>query len=742
METPPYSGRSAQERNDSVEDSESSQTPEIPQAETSGGKPAEKDGLHLERVAALRDITVAITSTLDLRTVLDILAAKIHSFLSHSSGTIRLLNRETGDLEPVASWNVSPEELNAFNGKQGGLCWAAFEADGPLVIDDVPADPRSKNPDFDLKHKIWSYVGIALTAKGDKLGVLSFHNKGQRGFHRDEIGFLTTLAGHAAIAIHNAQLHEKLLQQTAALEKANQELKARSLQQGVMSLLGNLALARNDLSSLLDEAAVLAAHTLGVEYAKVLELLPDGQTLLLRAGIGWKDGLVGQATVGTSSTSQAGYTLETREPVIVEDLRTETRFSGPALLLDHGIVSGMSVVVHGKNGPYGVMGVHATQRRRFSTDDINFLQSLANLLAAAVERQKTEEALRQSEERFKIVARATNDAVWDWNLLTNEVWWNEGVTTLFRYPVEQVGTQLDWWYRNIHPEDAERIVSGVRAAIQSGQQTWSDEYRYRCGDGSYAFVIDRGYVIYENGSPTRMIGSMTDITDAKQARAELESSHERLRALAGHLQAAREEERTRVAREIHDELGQALTGLKMDVAWLRKKLVKDQEPLREKTDSMLALMDQTIQSVRRISTELRPGVLDDLGLAAAIEWQIHEFQNRTGIKCVLASRLDDIRLDHLRSTALFRIFQETLTNIGRHARATKVSIKLERKNRDVSLQVQDNGNGIPKSKLSDRRSLGILGMRERALLLGGEFTINGSRGKGTIVTARIPIDGV
>jgi PAS domain S-box-containing protein len=742
METPPYSGRSVQERNDTVEESESSQTTATSQAETSGAKPSEEDWLHLERVTALRDITIAITSTLDLRTVLDILAAKIYSFLSRSSGTIRLLNRETSDLDPVASWNVSAEELAAFNGKKGGLCWAAFEADGPLVIDDVPADPRSKNPDFDLKHKIWSYVGIALTARGEKLGVLSFHTKGQRGFHRDEIEFLTTLAGHAAIAIHNAQLHEKLLQQTAALEKANHELKARSLQQGVMSLLGNLALARNDLSSLLDEAVVLAAHTLRVEYAKVLELLPDGETLLLRAGIGWKDGLVGQATVGASDASQAGYTLQTREPVIVEDLRTETRFSGPAVLDDHGVVSGMSVVIHGKERPYGVMGVHTTQHRRFSTDDINFLQSLANLLAAAVERQRTEEALRQSEERFKIVARATNDAVWDWNLLTDEVWWNEGVTTLFRYPAEEVGADLDWWYRNIHPEDAERVVAGVRAAIRSGQQTWSDEYRYRCGDGSYAFVIDRGFVIYDNGIPTRMIGSMTDITEAKQARAELESSHERLRALAGHLQAAREEERTRVAREIHDELGQALTGLKMDVAWLRKKLAKDQEPLREKTDSMLALMDQTIQSVRRISTELRPGVLDDLGLAAAIEWQIHEFQNRTGIKCVLASRLDDIRLDHLRSTALFRIFQETLTNIARHARASKVSIKLERKNRDVSLQVQDNGSGIPKNKLSDRRSLGILGMRERALLLGGEFMINGVRGKGTTVTARIPIDGV
>ncbi|HEX9444899.1 MAG TPA: PAS domain S-box protein, partial [Candidatus Binatia bacterium] len=355
-------------------------------------------------------------------------------------------------------------------------------------------------------------------------------------------------------------------------------------------------------------------------------------------------------------------------------------------------------------------------------------------------RKLAEEALERSEERFRIVARATNDAIWDWNLKTDEVWWNEFASTLFRHPAHKVGATVDWWFQNLHPEDRERIVSGIRAAIDGGQQNWRDEYRYRCGDGSYAFVVDRGCVIHENGKPLRMIGCMTDITSRKQAEAELEGSHERLRALAAHLQAAREEERTRVAREIHDELGQALTGLKMDLSWMRKKLPRDQESLREKADSMLALMDQTIGSVRRISTELRPGVLDDLGLAAAIEWQIHEFQKRTGIKCQLAARLEDISLCRPRSTALFRIFQETLTNIARHAHATKVRIKLERTNGDVSLQVRDNGNGISKNKLSDPRSLGILGMRERALLFGGEVAIRGARGKGTTVTARIPVD--
>ncbi|MGH7770174.1 MAG: GAF domain-containing protein, partial [Candidatus Binatia bacterium] len=394
------------------------QTNETSLPVTPARKYLEEDWLHLERVSALRDITIAITSSLDLRTVLDILAAKIFSFLSHSSGTIRLLNQETGELEPVVSWNLSPEELSVYNGSKGGLCWAAFAADGPLVIDDASADGRTKHPDLLVKTRVFSYLGIALEAKGEKLGVLSFHIKGQQGFTSDEVEFLTMLAGHAAIAIHNAQLHEKLLRQTDSLEKANQELKARTLQQGVLSFLWNLALARTDVSALLDEAVVLAAQTLQVEYAKVLELVPDGKSLLLRAGVGWKEGLVGHATIGALDDSQAGYTLRTREPVIVEDLRAETRFSGPALLYEHGVVSGMSVVIHGKYRPYGALGAHTTERRSFSTDDVNFLQSVANLLATAIERQQAEQALRRSEERFQIVARATNDAIWDWNLLT------------------------------------------------------------------------------------------------------------------------------------------------------------------------------------------------------------------------------------------------------------------------------------------------------------------------------------
>jgi len=223
-----------------------------------------------------------------------------------------------------------------------------------------------------------------------------------------------------------------------------------------------------------------------------------------------------------------------------------------------------------------------------------------------------------------------------------------------------------------------------------------------------------------------------------QAYRDLRISFEQLRALASRLQEVREEERTSIAREIHDELGQALTALKMDVVWLMQRLPEGSKPWLAKTDSMLKLIDNTISAVRRIAAELRPGMLDDLGLVAAIEWQAQEFQGRTGVECQVLLPTDDVALDEEHSTAVFRIFQETLTNIARHANATRVSVKLERTAQEIVLEVQDNGKGLEEAAVFSTRSLGLLGMKERALLLGGGLEVHGSQGKGTTVTLRIP----
>lgn len=216
------------------------------------------------------------------------------------------------------------------------------------------------------------------------------------------------------------------------------------------------------------------------------------------------------------------------------------------------------------------------------------------------------------------------------------------------------------------------------------------------------------------------------------------TSLDHLRTFAARLQKVREEERATVAREIHDELGQALTAIKMDLTSLFRHLPKDQKPLANRAQSVLEVVDQTIQQVRRIATELRPGILDKFGLTAAIEWAAEEFNNRAGVESHVDLPEEDIILDAERSTAIFRIFQETLTNVARHSNATQVRIHLAKENHNVVLEVHDNGKGIEARDMVSSTALGILGMRERALMLKGQFEISGSAEEGTTVRVRIP----
>jgi len=230
-----------------------------------------------------------------------------------------------------------------------------------------------------------------------------------------------------------------------------------------------------------------------------------------------------------------------------------------------------------------------------------------------------------------------------------------------------------------------------------------------------------------------------EIAERRRAEDDVRKSEENLRALAARLQSVREEEWVRIAREIHDELGQALTGLKMDLTWVAKNLPPDQKPLASKTRSMFDLIDATIQSVRRIATRLRPEVLDELGLGPAIEWQAKEFQKRSGVRCKLSLPSEELALDRERSTAAFRIFQELLTNVARHASATRIDVVMRVEGGVLVLEVEDNGTGIDEAAMASPKSLGILGMRERALPFGGGIEITGPRDRGTRVKVSIPL---
>jgi signal transduction histidine kinase len=219
----------------------------------------------------------------------------------------------------------------------------------------------------------------------------------------------------------------------------------------------------------------------------------------------------------------------------------------------------------------------------------------------------------------------------------------------------------------------------------------------------------------------------------------LTASREELRNLSQHLQNFREEERTTIAREIHDELGQLLTALKMDLSWLKGKLPEENRQLLNRTRDMDHHIDETIRTVQRISAELRPGILDDLGLGSAIDWQTQEFQKRSGIICTVENSFDCAALDRGRSTMLFRIVQEALTNISRHSEATRANVTLTETGNELVATITDNGKGISQKQLSDSSSIGLIGMRERVRYYNGRVDIDNLPDGGTSVRVTIPL---
>jgi len=286
--------------------------------------------------------------------------------------------------------------------------------------------------------------------------------------------------------------------------------------------------------------------------------------------------------------------------------------------------------------------------------------------------------------------------VWDWNLLTNEIWWGDSYYLSFGYPRKKsVETIEETWDKNIHPDDKERVLKGINESIEKASFFWSDEYRFLKADKTVVQLFDRGYMLYDvNNKPYRMVGAMMNVTKLKHTEQELRKSQVSLRQLTAHIQTVREEERTTIAREIHDELGQQLTCLKMDASWLNKKFNSDENETKNRLNGMISMIDETVKTVRRIASELRPGILDDLGLIAAIEWQSREFAKHANIEAQYKSDVWDVSIDKKIATGVFRVYQESLTNVARHSNATIVETLLSVNNNMLTLRVHDNGIGF------------------------------------------------
>ena len=360
-------------------------------------------------------------------------------------------------------------------------------------------------------------------------------------------------------------------------------------------------------------------------------------------------------------------------------------------------------------------------------------------------RKEAEKDLRNSEARKSAILNSALEAILSVNHQGRITEFNPAAEKVFgRRRSEALGRNLgDVIISPGLRAELRRALDDARAAGEAAMPGKRSETTALRADGKEIPIELTMTRIVSDGPPSFTV-FIRDITERKRAEKQLRDSREQLRALAGYLQSVREEERTRIAREVHDELGQALTGLKMDLARLHKNLapgltLEASHEFGEQMRELPARVDEIIGEVRKIATELRPSVLDDLGLEAAIEWQVRQFEKRTGIKCKFTSSLKMADLDPDRATAVFRIFQETLTNIVRHAGATTVKIDLKQHKDKLVLEVQDNGRGMTGEDLAGSKSLGLLGMRERATMLDGEVNIIGQQGKGTTVGVHIPL---
>ncbi len=645
-------------------------------------------------------------------------------------------------------------------------------------------------------------------------------------------------------------------------KKAEAALQQRLRMKKAVAQIGQYALAGMDLERLMNEAVTLVADTLGVEYSKVLELMPGDQALLLRAGVGWKEGLVGRATLGTGLDSQAGYTLVSGVPVIVEDLRKETRFSGPPLLYDHGVISGVSCIIAGEGRPFGVLGVHTVKRRTFHEGDVFFLQSVANVLAQAIERRRAEEALRASEERFRAFMNNSSVLAWIKDADGRYVYVNRPFELQHQRTFEEMEGKTDFDFR---PEEtAQQFRLNDQHVLSSGKTLETLETAALPGGGPYWLVYkfpmmnasrqrfvgglaiditqrkraeealraseERFYLLmnhandailyidlngeiqwashqvevmtglsrdtligraimelltpeaavvaatrlaavrrdervvpmveiefFHPGGPSvwgeanitsvqqggETIGRLLvirDITERKMAEgererlfAQLRAEQERFQGLSRRLIAVQEAERRHLARELHDEVGQSLTGLKLG---LEAAMHLPSSKAHAKLESLLIQVNDMVSRIRELALVLRPAMLDLLGLVPALAWHFTRYTEQTNVRVLFEHNGVEQRFDHDLETAVFRIIQEALTNVARHAGTANARVRLWANQDSLNVQIHDQGCGFdPAAALATGSAGGLSGMQERATLLGGCCQVESASGAGTLVTA-------
>ncbi len=363
-------------------------------------------------------------------------------------------------------------------------------------------------------------------------------------------------------------------------------------------------------------------------------------------------------------------------------------------------------------------------------------QTCRLILCDISNRNHSELSLIESEERFRLMADSAPVLIWITGPNRDYLWFNKMWLDFTGRALED--EQGNGWTEGVHPDDLAACINAHASAFFA-RQPFTVEYRLRSRDGNYHCMLAHGVPrTSPSGRVLGYIGTCTDISERKKMEEALQQSRQMLRHLVSHQERVREDERKRIARELHDDLGQNLLALRIDVAMLHNRTGISHPRLNERVQMALSHIDATMKAVRAAINNLRPTVLD-LGLNAAIEWQVKEFQRRGNIACELVMK-DDIVLDDNRATALFRILQESLNNVIRHAKATRVQIELSSGDNNVCMKIADNGIGIYPDCRRKANSFGLVGIEERINALGGSLEITSDENSGTTLIISLPVD--
>ncbi|MEP6984202.1 MAG: ATP-binding protein [Chloroflexota bacterium] len=472
-----------------------------------------------ERMASLQAITAAFSQALTTEQVGHVVVDQMVDSLKAATGVFYLLTENTSTYEVKYRTGKTPSNKNSGDQQRYLVdpntlpITQVIRSQRPLWLESFQPQNAFQSQLIGGKDHQGAAAILPFVINGQVIGAIEYIFSQAQTFSQEDQDFILAVSHQCAQALENARLYESEL-------KARELLQTRVKLQSIISELGQEALVSYDLPALMNKSAAVLADMLNVEFAKILELLPDENSLLLRAGVGWQEGNIGHTKVDAGSESQAGYSLQSHNPVIVEDLHTETRFTASQLFVEHHVISGVSVVIDGHQGPWGILGVHSSRWRQFTSDDVYFVQSVANILGAALERARLDSLLELQRQRLTNIIATIPGVIWE-NYHADEheemqlVFISAYVETMLGYTVEEALAERHFWMKIFHPEDAEETARAFNRVRESGGSGIIN-FRAVHKNGQVIDIHALMITILKDGKPIGKRGVMMDVTERQQ----------------------------------------------------------------------------------------------------------------------------------------------------------------------------------------------------------------------------------